>query len=378
MRWRHFEALAPVCPVCRVTRSEESPLQVSRTVKDEPHGLVEGVLQCTHEACLHEYPVLDGIPVILAGLRPYLEANLSLVCGRRDLSDTLESLLGDAVGPASTYNSNRQHLSSYAWDHYGDLDPEEETHEPGSVVRLLDRSLAEVGALPPGPVLDVGCAVGRSTFELAQRLRRVVVGVDLNFSMLRLATQVQRLGEVSYPRRQVGLVYHRRQFPVSFERLEDVDFWACDATALPFPRGSFALIAGLNVLDCVSSPYDALTTLAGSLLPKGKVFLTTPFDWSANATAIEAWLGGHSQRGPHGGSSEALLRALLTPGAHPSAVAGLELVAEQSDLEWQVRMHERSSVRYRVYLAVAQRRAETPGDAPTSPPDEGKPESEGS
>ena len=45
----------------------------------------------------------------------------------------------------------------------------------------------------------------------------------------------------------------------------------------------------------------------------GGLVLTTPYDWSA-AVPVDAWLGGHSQRGPHQGSSEPILRGLLTPG----------------------------------------------------------------
>jgi hypothetical protein len=52
--------------------------------------------------------------------------------------------------------------------------------------------------------------------------------------MLRLASEVLRRGVVRYPRRRAGLVYDQREFPARFANIENVDFWACDATALHF------------------------------------------------------------------------------------------------------------------------------------------------
>ena len=78
-------------------------------------------------------------------------------------------------------------------------------------------------------------------------------------------------------------------------------------------------------------------------------------DWSPSATPLEHWLGGHSQRSPGAGASEPVLRALLTPGAHPQSVAGLQLEREMESLPWQVRTHDRAWMHYRTHLVVARR-----------------------
>ena len=210
----------------------------------------------------------------------------------------IEGLLGDCCGPGSSYDTTRQHLSTYAWDHYGDLDRKRPGEpRPGSVLRVLERGLELAGDLPAGPILDLGCAVGRSSFALAGDSDRLVLGVDLSFPMLRLASEALRRGRVRYPRRRVGVVYDAREIPVSFPRMEAVDFWAVDAIDLPFNEGTFAAVVALNVLDCVASPHDLLASLPRLLEPGGKAILSTPYDWSPRATPIEAWLGGHSQRG---------------------------------------------------------------------------------
>ena len=322
---------------------------------------------------------------------------------REDLTAETETLLGDCCGPGSGFDTTRQHLSTYAWDHYGDLDPESPLplapspvrppglHPerergngieeggmgaplsrsgrgdggragegsgvgacPGSVVRVLEKGLELGGEIPEGPLLDLGCAVGRTTFELAAHTGRLVLGVDLSYAMLRLAARVLREGRVRYPRRRVGLVYDRRDFPASFTGAENVDFWACDALALPFPTGTFAAVVGLNVLDCVQSPHDLLASLPRLFVEGGKAILSTPYDWSPNATPVEAWLGGHSQRGENAGASEPVLRALLTPGTHPAAIEGLRILAEEPSLSWRVRLHDRAVMEYRVHLLAAE------------------------
>jgi SAM-dependent methyltransferase/uncharacterized protein YbaR (Trm112 family) len=349
MRRGHLEALRPVCPVCRAG----APLSLAYVSKEEDGHIVEGLLRCPAPSCQREYPILDGLPLLLADLRGYVSGAIDQIAAREDLDAITESLLGDCCGPGSSFDITRQHLSTYAWDHYADLDPEEGSSDAGSVLRILARGLELAGGIPPGPVLDLGCAVGRSSFAVADG-GRLVLGVDLGYAMLRMASGVLRQGRARYPRRRVGIVYDRRDFPVSLPHTEQVDFWLCDAIDLPFQEGTFAAVVGLNVLDCVTDPHGLLASLPRLLRPGGKAILSTPYDWSPRATPLGSWIGGHSQRGENAGASEPVLRALLTPGAHPAAIDGLRIIAEETSVPWRVRMHERSSVEYRVDLVVAE------------------------
>ena len=152
------------------------------------------------------------------------------------------------------------------------------------------------------------------------------------------------------------MAYDRREFPVPTDAGENVDFWACDATALPLAAGQAALIVALNVLDSTTSPLALLGAIAAALAPGGQAIIACPYDWSASVTPMEGWLGGHSQRGPGQADAALLLRSLLT-GKHPQAIAGLKLVAELDDLPWHVRLHDRSTTHYRVHLVVATKSA---------------------
>jgi SAM-dependent methyltransferase/uncharacterized protein YbaR (Trm112 family) len=331
VRRGHFEALRPVCPVCRV----DAPLAISLAVREANDDLLEGILGCTNHECLREYPVVDGVPVIVGPIRAWLGANPLQLLARTDLSPQLESLIGDVLGPGSAYDTQRQHAGIYAHDHYGS--------DASSALALLDR-VNDV----EGPLLDLGCSTGRTTFHLAERTKQLTLGVDLNAAMLRIASRVLREGNASYDIRRVGVVYERKEIAFASEAAPLVDFWCCDASALPFARATFGCAAALNLLDCVGAPHEFLRELARVIRANGTALMTTPYDWSAGATPVEHWLGGHSQRGANRGASEPVVRALLEE--------GFTIEREEERVPWRVRLHDRAAVDYDAHVVLARRR----------------------
>lgn len=355
MKLRHFETLKPQCPVCR-RNSMEAGLVIGRVLKEKRGGILEGILLCSNPQCLSEFPIVDGIPIIVADLRTYVSCNILSINGRNDFTADMESLIGDCCGPGSAFDANRQSLSVYAFDHYGDFDPEKEALEtvsPGSILNLVRKGLDAIGDTPAGPVIDIGCATGRTSFELAEASDGIVLGVDLNFDMLRTAARILEDGIVKYPRRRVGMVYDRREFPASFMNAVNVDFWVCDAVALPFKNGCFQLATSFNVIDCLGSPREHLNELARILADGGRTIIATPYDWSATATPVEAWLGGHSQRAETQGSSETIVRGILGQEEH-SREAGFRILSEIDAIPWQVRVHGRGTMMYQAHMLVAE------------------------
>ena len=361
MRRRHFAAFAPHCPRCAGDNAGRHALILADIRAERDEDVTAGLLHCP--VCLHEYPIIDGIPLILPGLGPLLaERGIDLML-RDDLDPALESLLADAIGPGTWFDVLRQTLSTYGWDGWADLDPHEapaeepQAEEPqaGAVRRCLARLLALAGPAPATRVLDLGCGAGRTAFDLAAHAPdALVLGIDAHLGLLRLARGALG-GCVSYPRRRIGLVHDRRSFPVDPPGAARVDFWACDALALPFAPASADLIAALNLLYCVAEPRRLLAGMAEALAPAGRLLLATPYDWSTRATPVQTWIGGHSQRADHRGAPEPFLRALLTEGAHPQSVAGLVLLGEDAGFPWQTRLHDRAAVRYLSHLLAVRR-----------------------
>lgn len=357
MRIGHFELLRPVCPACRSRDGTDSQLAIS-IVEAEAEGDIEsGIVNCP--ICGAEFPIIDGMPVIVPDVPRFVRENLFYLVARTDLTPAVESLLGDATGPDSGLQSIRQHVSSYVWDHWGDQDTAEEgdapgAAQPGSIVRMLARGLELFSSdIPEGPLLDLGCGPGRTVAELASRTGRTVLGIDLSIPLARTARQALVEGEVDYPRRRIGLVYDRRRFAVSCPARQLMDIWICDALALPFAAGTFALASALNVLDCVARPREALVEIDRVLRPQGGALLALPFDWTGHVTPVEEWLGGHSQRAAHAGSAEAILEMLLSEGA--LATGRLRCLEPPVEVPWHVRLHNRSCMHYTVHLLAARR-----------------------
>ncbi|MEO3389456.1 class I SAM-dependent methyltransferase [Mesorhizobium sp. CAU 1741] len=357
MQRQHFKALTPVCPSCR-TRGLSSPLAVTLVEADDGEDILAGIIGCT--VCGAEYPIIDGLPVIVADVRRFVQDNLFYLMARDDLTPAVESLLGDASGPASGLDSLRQHVSSYAWDHWGDFDPLEDRQmpggaAPGGVARALGEALEMIAgdALPEGPVLDLGCGAGRSVAELAARMDRLVLGIDLSVPLARMARRTVLSGQVDYARRRVGLAYDRRSFGHALDAKGRADIWICDALALPFSERTFALAVGLNVLDCLGDPRAGLGEIGTVLKDDGQALLSVPFDWTGNVTPVEHWIGGHSQRGPLGGNAEPILEMMLADG--PMAAGPLRREKPPREIPWHVRLHERSCVHYQAHLVAARR-----------------------
>lgn len=364
MRLEHFEALSPVCPACRLLSEPiDSPVQLSSVLEqatdpDAGEHVVSGLLVCSNADCQREFPIIDGIPILVADVRTYVASQLTSIVGREDLDAVLASLIGDCCGPASAYDMVRQQVSSYAWDHYADLDPAEPLGDaaPGGVARLVEHAAKLCPDRPIGPVLDIGCATGRGSFAWSDVVDGLVLGIDLNFALLRVASRVLRSGEVRYPRRRVGIVYDERRFPVDLSGRERVDFWACDALTLPLADASFGTVGAFNVIDSTTSPVDLLQSISRALVPGGHAALVTPYDWTPGATPVESWLGGHSQRSPDAGDSAAMLRRMFGTAERPGWIPGLEHVAEADEILWSVRLHDRAVTRYREHLLLARKR----------------------
>lgn len=324
MRREHLERLRPLCPACR-----DGVLEVGTVARADGDDVREGALVCPH--CEREHPIVDGIPIVVADLVSWASHQLDALLRRDDLHPLTESLVGDIAGPGGGFDRERSNLSGYGHGHWGG----------GAFGDLFAQATALLDAPPAGAWVDLGCAVGRGTYELA-RTAELAVGVDLSFGMLRVAERVRREGRAVFPLRKVGVAYDRVEVEVPDVPAERMSFWCCDIGALPFADEAFAGALSLNVLDCAAAPVDHLTELRRTIAPGSAALLSTPYDWSPAATPFSHWLGGHSQRNSDAGSSARILHRLLPR-------LGLGIEAER-EVPWSVYANERSRVQYDLHL----------------------------
>lgn len=357
----HLDRLGLVCPSCRASGRGAPPLALGTIARalTTPDGddVIEGALICP--GCLREHPIIDGVIVAVVDPRSWAEHQLDPILRRHDLSPFLESLLGDAIGRGGSFDRERHDLSNYATAHWGDrtrapIDPE------GSVASVTAAGLAMLPGPPAGPWLDLGCALGRSTFALHDAGAAAVVGVDLNMAMLRRAEGLRRTGRIEWSRRRVGLVFDPCVAEYEPARTDAVAFVCADVQHLPFADGAFAGALSLNVLDCVPSPVGHLLELGRVLAAGAPAILSTPYDWSTGATALEGWIGGHSQRTSTGGASEPELRRILAPEAAAGVDTRLIIADERDGVPWRLHLNARSTMHYALHMLRLERRADDP------------------
>jgi SAM-dependent methyltransferase/uncharacterized protein YbaR (Trm112 family) len=350
VRLSHFEQLQPICPVCWTARQERSVLVIGHVERREVDDVIEGTLVCSNRLCFREHPIIDGIPVVVVDPSQWANAQLQSVLRREDLSPFTESILGDLAGPGSPFDRDRGNNSIYCNAHWGSARP--------AYMELFDSAMSLLEQPPAGVWIDDGCSVGRGTVELAALTNQLVVGLDLSFSMLRIAERVRRTGVVKYARRRVGVVFDPVEEEVAGVAAQHISFWCADAMALPFAPGVFDGALCLNLLECTASPLGMLGELGRVLKPGAESILSTPFDWAIGACQPDAWFGGHSQRGAAGGSSLSELRRVLSPGAEAGYNTHLTIEAERDHVNWRLRNNERSATEYDVYFARLRRGAD--------------------
>ena len=225
-------------------------------------------------------------------------------------------------------------LSEYLLFHYGS---EEEI--VGRIPALRDardfpvrcvHELIDADAVPRfARALDLGCSVGRSSFELG-RFCADVLGVDLSQSFIAAASLLQETGVLPVEVVAEGDIGERLRVrvPAGLDR-RHVRFQAGDAMRLPADLGSFDLVLAANLICRLPEPRAFLRRLPDLVSPGGQLLLTTPFTWLEEFTPRSQWLGGRKEEGIR--SAEAL-KDILDPDFE------LQLT---KDLPFVIREHER-------------------------------------
>jgi putative 4-mercaptohistidine N1-methyltranferase len=213
------------------------------------------------------------------------------------------------------YYDSQRGASEYLLFHYGakDLTPPPGWSEPGApefparcVAQGLDCSRLPADAR----ALDLGCAVGRSSFELARHCAQVI-GVDFSEQFIDLARQLQKRGLLKFHSFEEGdLTKPRRAVvPPDIDRRR-VRFEVGDATQLRTDLGEFDVVLAANLIDRLNAPLKFLARLPKLLRPGGQLIVTSPYTWLPGYTPRRNWLGGFARRGRPVRTFESLRRVL--------------------------------------------------------------------
>ncbi len=244
-----------VCPECLM---EENPLNLS-IQEEREEDVMEGKLTCS--ACGSQYPIHKGIAVILP-------------------KKSVPVLTDD-----SGYNSNSM-LSSYLWSHFCDFLKDPDATDAYRVWSSFFRETT-------GDALDIGCSVGRLSFELS-KTHAHVIGIDTSLSFIKKARELSEKKRLDFDLIIEGLLAEKRSCDFDGQwNYDRIDFIVADALALPFPKGLFSTVSSINVLEKVSYPLQHLMDINRVLSEQNSMFVfSDPFSWDESVSDPEHWLGG--------------------------------------------------------------------------------------
>lgn len=179
--------------------------------------------------------------------------------------------------------------------------------------------------------LDLGCAVGRSAFELARKCNEVVA-IDSSRTFIDAANYLRESGEYFFRRVDEGDLTTPllAKVPDGIYR-EHVDFRVGDACHLPDDLGTFDCALLANLLCRLPDPAACLEQMKRLIVPGGYLMITTPGTWSEDFTPKENWLGGHDRDGCPVTTEE---------GLHHHLNADFELI-RSGDMAFLIREHIR-------------------------------------
>lgn len=239
-------------------------------------------------------------------------------------------------------------LNNYLLMHWGTDDEIWDNVLPATIVRPQVVHLPSVcaqlimeHASARGNVLDIGCAVGRSSFELSRGFNEVI-GIDYSREFVECANQLQTQRHMTYTRKDSGdqtTLLTARLDPAM--RTERVRFEQGDACALPLYLKDFDAVLMANTLCRLADPTACLERMQGInglVKPGGILVMTTPFSWLEAYTPKAKWLNGL-----------AAVEQILTE---------FELV-QQQELPFMIREHRRK-FEYIVTLASVWKRNPSP------------------
>ena len=185
-------------------------------------------------------------------------------------------------------------LQSYLWSHYSEF-------FNGPDATDAYKKWATAFTPQKGWALDIGCSVGRLTFELT-KTHEWAVGIDTSRSFVKAARKVMAQRKLEFDLIMEGQITEKRtgELDPAFE-FDSAEFIVADAMALPFRSNRFVTSTSVNILEKVPDPSIHLSEANRVMNCIDARFLfSDPFTWDEAVNSPDLWLGGRNE-GPFKG-----------------------------------------------------------------------------
>lgn len=299
---KNFLADFLICPAC-LPKEIGLNLEVNES---EDEDVTSGFLIC--KKCRLKYRIEDGVAV----LTPYPD-------WQPDIKNKYE---------------NPRVVFSYLWSHYGDL--------------LGDRdwlpaypNWSKLMSKNKGYSLDIGCAVGRFTFEMTGK-SDYSIGFDLSFEFIKTARELMKKRGLTFELTEEGYITSTAQIRLPDNvNTKNVEFFVADALNVPFPKSFFTKVASLNILDKVPNPMKHLKEMNRVCRDKdAEILISDPFSWSEEVASVSEWLGGKNEGDFSGFGHDNVARILEGYGEH---IIPPWKIIERGKVDWKIRNHRNHS-----------------------------------
>ncbi len=162
--------------------------------------------------------------------------------------------------------------------------------------------------------LEIGCAVGRASFELAHEFTQVT-GMDFSARFIQVANQLKENATLRYAIPDEGDIVRYKETSLKAlgfysikQRCHFIQQDACDLK--PIFQG-YDLILGANLIDRLYQPRKFLDNIHHRINDSGLLILTSPYTWLEEFTEKRYWLGGYKQNGENVTTLDGLKNILL-------------------------------------------------------------------
>ncbi|WP_455757734.1 5-histidylcysteine sulfoxide synthase [Sulfurimonas sp.] len=186
--------------------------------------------------------------------------------------------------------------------------------------------------------LDLGCATGRATFELAKTFDEVE-GIDFSVRFVGVGSKLKSDGYVAFHSIEEGEISKNKKVTIQelgYEKLKNkVSFWQGDACNLKPNFNSYDLVMATNLIDRLYNPRLFLDTIDERLNKDGILVITSPYTWQESSTKKEFWLGGYKDENNVGIKTIDALKNILAQKFELIHLQDLEFVIKETARKYQ-------------------------------------------
>ena len=161
--------------------------------------------------------------------------------------------------------------------------------------------------------LDIGCAVGRSSYELAKNFQHVDA-IDFSARFVQQGAKLQAHNRLRYTLPVEGDIVEYREVlldQLGYDEVKNrIDFLQGDACNLKPQFTNYDVVFAGNLIDRLYDPAVFLRDIQKRINSGGMLVLTSPYTWLEEYTEKSNWLGGVKVNGENFSTLDALKQEL--------------------------------------------------------------------